>query len=130
MQSALQNNLNDENILKFKILDNSCGSGAFLIEALNQITEIIYLDLQEGFVKFPSLKNVFENEKARILNAVQHFLPNVDEIAERDILKRLLLKRVIYGVDVNPFSIKLTKLSLWIDSFIFGTPLSFIEHHI
>ncbi len=130
VQSALQNNLNDENILKFKILDNSCGSGAFLIEALNQITEIIYLDLQEGFVKFPSLKNVFENEKARILNAVQHFLPNVDEIAERDILKRLLLKRVIYGVDVNPFSIELTKLSLWIDSFIFGTPLSFIEHHI
>ncbi|EGL8784232.1 class I SAM-dependent DNA methyltransferase, partial [Campylobacter jejuni] len=47
-----------------------------------------------------------------------------------DILKRLLLKRIIYGVDLNPFSIELTKLSLWIDSFIFGTPLSFIEHHI
>ncbi|ELZ6552130.1 class I SAM-dependent DNA methyltransferase, partial [Campylobacter jejuni] len=45
-------------------------------------------------------------------------------------LKRLLLKRIIYGVDLNPFSIELTKLSLWIDSFIFGTPLSFIEHHI
>ncbi|EAK3746181.1 class I SAM-dependent DNA methyltransferase, partial [Campylobacter jejuni] len=38
--------------------------------------------------------------------------------------------RIIYGVDLNPFSIELTKLSLWIDSFIFGTPLSFIEHHI
>ncbi|EOI5158798.1 Eco57I restriction-modification methylase domain-containing protein, partial [Campylobacter jejuni] len=49
---------------------------------------------------------------------------------ESDILKRLLLKRIIYGVDLNPFSIELTKLSLWIDSFIFGTPLSFIEHHI
>lgn len=33
-------------------------------------------------------------------------------------------------MDLNPFSIELTKLSLWIDSFIFGTPLSFIEHHI
>lgn len=52
------------------------------------------------------------------------------EIDESDILKRLLLKRIIYGVDLNPFSIELTKLSLWIDSFIFGTPLSFIEHHI
>ncbi|WP_235853052.1 Eco57I restriction-modification methylase domain-containing protein [Helicobacter labacensis] len=37
---------------------------------------------------------------------------------------------MIYGIDVNPFSIELAKLSLWIDSFIFGTPLSFIEHHI
>ncbi|EOJ0533323.1 Eco57I restriction-modification methylase domain-containing protein, partial [Campylobacter jejuni] len=52
------------------------------------------------------------------------------EVDESDILKRLLLKRIIYGVDLNPFSIELTKLSLWIDSFIFGTPLSFIEHHI
>lgn len=52
------------------------------------------------------------------------------EADESDILKRLLLKRVIFGVDLNPFSIELTKLSLWIDSFIFGTPLSFLEHHI
>lgn len=52
------------------------------------------------------------------------------EVDESDILKRLLLKRIIYGVDLNPFSIELTKLSLWIDSFIFTTPLSFIEHHI
>ena len=37
---------------------------------------------------------------------------------------------MIFGVDVNPFSIELSKLSLWIDSFIFGTPLSFLEHHI
>ena len=37
---------------------------------------------------------------------------------------------MIFGVDVNLFSIELSKLSLWIDSFIFGTPLSFLEHHI
>ena len=46
------------------------------------------------------------------------------------ILKRLLLKRCIYGVDLNPFAVELARLSLWMDSFIFGTPLSFIEHHI
>ncbi|WP_218984796.1 class I SAM-dependent DNA methyltransferase, partial [Campylobacter jejuni] len=64
-----------------------------------------------------------------ILNYIKDFVQDY-EVDESDILKRLLLKRIIYGVDLNPFSIELTKLSLWIDSFIFGTPLSFIEHHI
>ncbi|EOJ1667515.1 Eco57I restriction-modification methylase domain-containing protein, partial [Campylobacter jejuni] len=64
-----------------------------------------------------------------ILNHIKDFVQDY-EVDESDILKRLLLKRIIYGVDLNPFSIELTKLSLWIDSFIFTTPLSFIEHHI
>ncbi|MBB6213708.1 type II restriction/modification system DNA methylase subunit YeeA [Borreliella californiensis] len=34
------------------------------------------------------------------------------------------------GVDINPISVEITMLSLWINTFIFGTPLSFIEHHI
>ncbi|HBK1975769.1 TPA: class I SAM-dependent DNA methyltransferase, partial [Campylobacter jejuni] len=70
-----------------------------------------------------------EEEKENILNYIKDFVQDY-EVDESDILKRLLLKRIIYGVDLNPFSIELTKLSLWIDSFIFGTPLSFIEHHI
>ncbi|HEG0831695.1 TPA: class I SAM-dependent DNA methyltransferase, partial [Campylobacter jejuni] len=70
-----------------------------------------------------------EEEKENILNYIKDFVQDY-EVDESDILKRLLLKRIIYGVDLNPFSIELTKLSLWIDSFIFTTPLSFIEHHI
>nr|AAU86145.1 hypothetical protein BGP294 [Borreliella bavariensis PBi] len=42
----------------------------------------------------------------------------------------MLLKKCIYGVDINPISVEITMLSLWINTFIFGTPLSFIEHHI
>ncbi|WP_218986244.1 class I SAM-dependent DNA methyltransferase, partial [Campylobacter jejuni] len=72
---------------------------------------------------------LYEEEKENILNYIKDFVQDY-EVDESDILKRLLLKRIIYGVDLNPFSIELTKLSLWIDSFIFGTPLSFIEHHI
>ncbi len=125
VQSALKDKLNDNNILHFKILDNACGSGHFLVEALNQITQII----QEDFESFPALKSVYEQEKQAVQNNICAFIKGY-EADESDILKRLLLKRVIFGVDLNPFSIELTKLSLWIDSFIFGTPLSFLEHHI
>ncbi|EAM0794991.1 class I SAM-dependent DNA methyltransferase, partial [Campylobacter jejuni] len=107
------------------ILDNACGSGHFLVGVLNAITHIVLSD----FDHFTNLKELYEEEKENILNYIKDFVQDY-EVDESDILKRLLLKRIIYGVDLNPFSIELTKLSLWIDSFIFGTPLSFIEHHI
>ncbi|WP_218986209.1 Eco57I restriction-modification methylase domain-containing protein, partial [Campylobacter jejuni] len=105
--------------------DNACGSGHFLVGVLNAITHIVLSD----FDHFTNLKELYEEEKENILNYIKDFVQDY-EVDESDILKRLLLKRIIYGVDLNPFSIELTKLSLWIDSFIFGTPLSFIEHHI
>ncbi|ELF7133881.1 class I SAM-dependent DNA methyltransferase, partial [Campylobacter jejuni] len=92
---------------------------------LNAITHIVLSD----FDHFTNLKELYEEEKENILNHIKDFVQDY-EVDESDILKRLLLKRIIYGVDLNPFSIELTKLSLWIDSFIFTTPLSFIEHHI
>ncbi|EGC4869732.1 class I SAM-dependent DNA methyltransferase, partial [Campylobacter jejuni] len=97
----------------------------FLVGVLNAITHIVLSD----FDHFTNLKELYEEEKENILNYIKDFVQDY-EVDESDILKRLLLKRIIYGVDLNPFSIELTKLSLWIDSFIFGTPLSFIEHHI
>ncbi|WP_245945624.1 Eco57I restriction-modification methylase domain-containing protein [Helicobacter didelphidarum] len=125
VESALQDNLDDSNILTFKILDNACGSGHFLVKALNLITQIVI----ERFDSFPSLHALYEREKQSIESHITDYIQGY-VIDESDIVKRLLLKRVIFGIDLNPFSIELTKLSLWIDSFIFGTPLSFIEHHI
>lgn len=120
---ALQ--ITDSNILDYKILDNACGSGHFLIQALNTITEHII----NHFEDFPSFKALYEREAQSIKDNTSAYISDY-EVDESDIIKRLLLKRMIYGIDLNPFSVELTKLSLWIDSFIFGTPLSFIEHHI
>lgn len=125
LQESIKTTLNDKNILRFKILDNACGSGHFLIESLNAITKIVL----ESFDAFPSFKTLYEREKDNITQNITEYIKDY-QIDESDIIKRLLLKRVIFGVDVNPFSIELSKLSLWIDSFIFGTPLSFLEHHI
>ena len=117
--------ITDSNILDYKILDNACGSGHFLIQALNTITEHIITHFED----FPSFKALYEREAQSIKDNTSAYISDY-EVDESDIIKRLLLKRMIYGIDLNPFSVELTKLSLWIDSFIFGTPLSFIEHHI
>ncbi len=115
----------NRDILNMKVLDNACGSGHFLVEALNYITQRAYNEIKNNL----KMLNLIEEEKVKIEQNLNG-LENKIELDELSILKRILLKRVIYGVDLNPFAIELTRLSLWIDTFIFGTPLSFIEHHI
>lgn len=117
-----------ESLLNVKILDNACGSGHLLVEALQYLTHLALGRLDQD----TRLKDVLADEKRRIdqtleqMGLAQYGIA-ADELA---VLKRILLKRTIYGVDVQPFAVELTKLSLWIETFVFGTPLSFIEHHI
>ena len=42
----------------------------------------------------------------------------------------MILKRCIYGVDLNPMAVELAKVSLWLHSFTLGAPLSFLDHHM
>jgi len=117
-------------VLDLRILDNACGSGHILVEALNYLTRraLEHLDTDAA------LTVGLETEKERIAKTQDELaaLSNAPPLAvdEADIVKRLLLKTVIYGVDLQPFAVELAHLSLWIDSFVFGTPLSFIEHHV
>ncbi|MCU0447738.1 MAG: Eco57I restriction-modification methylase domain-containing protein [Microscillaceae bacterium] len=116
---------NEPDILKLRILDNACGSGHFLLEILNQVTQLAYNQLDSQ----PALQQTLQTEKATIQQSIQTYLGDT-EVDELVLLKRLLLKKLIFGVDLNPFAVELTRLSLWLDTFILGTPLSFIEHHI
>ena len=112
-------------LMDLKILDNACGSGHFLVEALNYLTDLALDRLDSD----ASLQQLVAQESAKIAEQLK-FL-NLDyEPDDAQILKRALLKRCIFGVDLNPFAVELARLSLWMDSFIFGTPLSFIEHHV
>lgn len=112
-------------ILELKILDNACGSGHFLVEALNYLTQKALEDYEHN----EELQKLVASEKTRIIEKMNSMRLPI-EPDEAQVLKRVLLKNCIYGVDLNPFAIELARLSLWIDTFIFGTPLSFIEHHV
>src|SRR5206468_744639 len=48
----------------------------------------------------------------------------------RHLVRRIILKRVIHGVDKNPMAVELAKLSLWLHTFTVGAPLSFLDHHL
>ncbi|HIC10340.1 MAG TPA: restriction endonuclease [Campylobacterales bacterium] len=128
VQKAIDRELERKSILDIRILDNACGSGHFLVESLEYLTkrgaEILKSEENQDIWR------EVEKEKQEILeNWRLHQIPET-ELSDIEVLKRLILKRSIFGVDLNPFAVEITKLALWIDSFIFGTPLSLIEHHI
>ena len=56
----------------------------------------------------------------------------IDEslLTDQAIIRRMVLKRCIFGVDKNPLTVELAKVSLWLHSFTVGAPLSFLDHHL
>ncbi len=61
----------------------------------------------------------------------QDFLKGVrigeSKLTEVNLIKRMVMKRCIYDVDLNEMAVEFAKLSLWLDSFTPGAPLSFVE---
>jgi hypothetical protein len=117
-------------ILDLKIIDNACGSGHFLVAALNYLSEKC-----EDEEIFKSIEEDFKQEKESIIANIKKIVNDERQELEllptdSQIIKRLLLKKTIFGVDINKIAVEITKIGLWVETFIFGTPLSFVEHHI
>ncbi len=113
-----------------KVLDPAMGSGHFLVEAVDFITDKM-LDFLNAFPWNP-----VQAELQRTRETILHGLDQQDVTIDRDkltdvnLLKRHVLKRCIYGVDLNPMAVELAKVSLWLDCFTLGAPLSFLDHHL
>src|ERR1019366_1278094 len=70
--------------------------------------------------------------RRKILDAMddQGVVIDRGRLADVNLLKRHVLKRCIYGVDLNSMAVELAKVSLWLDCFTLGAPLSFLDHHL
>ncbi len=123
--SAIEEQLKVKSPLDIKIIDNSCGSGQLLISCLNYLTEKVWYQLD----KFGDVKEELDKEYKALLKEGEECGVQYN-ISKELVLKRIFLKKCIYGVDINPISVEITMLSLWIDTIIFGASSKFIEHHI
>lgn len=92
---------------KLTVLDPACGSGAFLIQALQLL--------------MTERRNIVE-ERERI--SKDRTLFDVDENM------RSILSNNLYGVDINPESVEITQLALWLHTALPGKPLSNLDEHI
>ena len=131
-----------EAVLLLKVLDPAMGSGHFLVAALDYLTEEIdrlvgyaaevadWLPADGPYVS--PLQGRIENVKAEIQRqaAANGWDVAPDDLTDRAVIRRMALKRCIYGVDLNPLTVELAKMSLWLHSFTVGAPLSFLDHHL
>ena len=129
-----------EAVLDLKVLDPAMGSGHFLVTAVDFLSDYI----AELIERVPSVPEWLDGEYAsplveRVAAIREDIRKRADEsnwvldeaqLTDQAIIRRMVLKRCIYGVDKNRLTVELAKVSLWLHSFTVGAPLSFLDHHL
>ena len=123
-----------DDLFDLKVLDPAMGSGHFLVEAVDFVCDRI-LGEREGFLRAfpwnPVTKYLQDTRDAIIAEMERQGVAiDVGRLTDVNLLKRHVLKRCVYGVDLNPMAVELAKVSLWLDCFTIGAPLSFLDHHL
>ena len=129
-----------EAVLDLKVLDPAMGSGHFLVTAVDFLSDFI-AELVENTPAVPEwLDGEYVSPLVERVAAIrQEILRRANEsdwvmdeslLTDQAIIRRMVLKRCIYGVDKNPLTVELAKVSLWLHSFTVGAPLSFLDHHL
>ncbi len=90
-------------LLSITVCDVAGGSGHILLSAARRIA----------------------TELASVREGAEQPSPAYYRAAMRDVVRHC-----IYGVDLNPLAVELTKVALWIEAHNPGEPLNFLDHHI
>ncbi len=119
-----------ETLLDLKVLDPAMGSGHFLVATVDYLTDefsrlISELDAKPIIEQLTQLRVEIEESLERYGTEAGE-----EQLSDANLLKRMILKRCVYGVDLNQMAVELAKLSLWLDAFTVGAPLSFLDHHL
>ena len=127
-------------VLDLKVLDPAMGSGHFLVTAVDFLSDTIadliedapadLAWLEEPYVS-PLVERVAAIRRDILKRAAESdWVLDTAQLTDQAIIRRMVLKRCIYGVDKNPLAVELAKVSLWLHSFTVGAPLSFLDHHL
>ena len=129
-----------EAALNLKVLDPAMGSGHFLVTAVDYLSDAILELVEYAPTVAPWLESAYTSPLVvRVAAIRENILARADaanwvidkpQLTDQAIIRRMVLKRCIYGVDKNPLTVELAKVSLWLHSFTVGAPLSFLDHHL
>ncbi len=116
-----------ERFFDFRVADLAMGSGHFLVAAIDRIERALagYLSRK----RLPGVAAELAQLRASAIEALGPLAEQV-EIEDTQLLRRLIARRCIYGVDLNPTAVQLARLSVWIHTFVPGLPLSLLDHSL
>jgi len=95
-----------EKVKKIKIIDPACGSGAFLLKAVDTLLEI-----NRDIDGFQSARGIRFHQDAQPVDSQTQ--SQRDEYYDQENAKKII-ERSIFGVDKNKESVEITKLSLFL----------------
>jgi hypothetical protein len=137
------------NILELKVCDPAMGSGHFLVALVDHLADAV-LEAQtraaqavselQGVAHWiesgrpwqsPVVGRAAHIRRSIKAQAQQHGWRVTDaQLDDRHIVRRMVLKKSVFGVDKNLMAVELAKTSLWLHTFTVGAPLSFLDHHL
>ena len=125
-----------EKLLELKVCDPAMGSGHFLVNLVDHLTDQVITAMAEaeatldGYIS-PLTERIDAIRNTIMANAEERdWAVDPAQLDDRHIVRRMVLKRCVYGVDKNPMAVELAKVSLWLHTFTVGAPLSFLDHHL
>jgi hypothetical protein len=111
----------------FRCADIAMGSGHFLVAAVDRIEARLSAFL--ALRPIPGVTAELDRLSGQALRGLGVLAPGV-EMEQARLLRRLVARRCIYGLDLNPMAVELARLSLWIHTFVPGLPLSWFDHNL
>jgi hypothetical protein len=133
-------------ILDLKICDPAMGSGHFLVSLVDYLADEILETIAEAELEVlaqPWAKDISNpwasplvarikdiRERIKTLAHKNRWTVSEAQLDDRHIVRRMILKRVVHGVDKNLMAVELAKVALWLHTFTVGAPLSFLDHHL
>ena len=107
-------------LFEFRVLDPAMGSAHFLADALDRMA-----DRYAHFLAEHALPGVRDR-----LDAMRREAEGAERVEDAQLLRRLILKRCVYGVDLSPMAVEIGRVSLWLKSFVPGMALSYLGHNL
>ena len=133
-------------ILELKICDPAMGSGHFLVSLVDYLADEILetmAEVEQVVAEQPWAKDIANPWASPLVARIADIRKRIQgaaiqgrwavteaQLDDRHIVRRMILKRVVHGVDKNPMAVELAKVALWLHTFTVGAPLSFLDHHL
>jgi len=127
-----------EVILGLRVVDPAMGSASFLVGALRYLTEALYDSLVHHRFQRVEGDHVIltlpfglpaVGSPGEELPPVHHDDPDAEpKLKQR--LKRHIVERCLYGVDLNSLAVELAKLAVWVETLDRNLPFGFLDHKL